>query len=77
MFDVLDQLIGPLNTHITNTLSQPATGTDDERSHQETKKSYLALLNNVVSNKLLGIFTSESWPCFVLDIGTVPLTLVS
>ncbi|KAG6842293.1 pre-tRNA nuclear export protein [Blastosporella zonata] len=59
MFDVLDQLIGPLSTHITALLSQPISGTDDERSHNDTKKAYLSLLNNIMSNKLHGIFTSE------------------
>ncbi|KAG5644385.1 hypothetical protein DXG03_008613 [Asterophora parasitica] len=56
---LLDQLIGPLSTHITALLSQPISGTDDERSHIDTKKAYLALLNNIMSSKLHGIFTSE------------------
>ena len=60
MFDVLDQLIGPLSTHIILLLSQPPIGTDDERSHIDTKKAYLALLNNIMSAKLHGIFTTES-----------------
>ncbi|KAF9444820.1 ARM repeat-containing protein [Macrolepiota fuliginosa MF-IS2] len=59
LFDVLDQLIGPLNLHITSLLSQPISGTDDERAHIETKKAYLALLNNILAAKLQGIFTSE------------------
>ncbi|TFK40342.1 KapM protein [Crucibulum laeve] len=59
MFDVLDQLIGPLSTHITALLSRPISGTDDQRAHVETKKAYLALLNNVMASKLQGIFTSE------------------
>lgn len=59
MFDVLDQLIGPLSTHITTLLSQPISGTDDERAHVDTKKAYLALLNNIMTAKLHGIFTSE------------------
>lgn len=59
LFDVLDQLIGPLNLHITSLLSQPISGTDDERAHIETKKAYLALLNNIMAAKLQGIFTSE------------------
>jgi len=60
MFDVLDQLIGPLSTHITLLLSQPPAGTDDERAHIDTKKAYLALLNSIMSAKLHGIFTTES-----------------
>ncbi|RDB26055.1 Exportin-T [Hypsizygus marmoreus] len=59
MFDVLDQLIGPLSTHITALLSQPISGTDDERAHVDTKKAYLGLLNNIMAAKLHGIFTSE------------------
>ncbi|KAG5638768.1 pre-tRNA nuclear export protein [Sphagnurus paluster] len=59
MFDVLDQLIGPLSTHIMALLSQPISGTDDERSHIDSKKAYLSLLNNIMTSKLHGIFTSE------------------
>ena len=59
MFDVLDQLFGPLSTHITGILAQPITGTDDQRAHVETKKAYLALLNNIMAAKLQGVFTSE------------------
>ena len=60
MFDVLDQLVGPLSAHITSLLSQPVSGTDDQRSHIDTKKAYLALLNSIMTAKLDGIFTSES-----------------
>lgn len=60
MFDVLDQLIGPLSAHITAFLSQPVSGTDDERSHIDTKKAYLALLNGIMTAKLEGVFTSDS-----------------
>lgn len=60
MFDVLDQLIGPLSAHITAFLSQPVSGTDDERSQIDTKKAYLALLNSIMTAKLDGIFTSDS-----------------
>lgn len=59
MFDVLDQLIGPLSSHINDLLSQPINGTDDQRAHVETKKAYLALLNNIMASKLQGIFISE------------------
>ncbi|KXN89108.1 Exportin-T [Leucoagaricus sp. SymC.cos] len=59
LFDVLDQLIGPLNLHIKSLLSQPISGTDDERAHIETKKAYLALLNNIMAAKLQSVFTSE------------------
>ncbi|KAF9532610.1 KapM protein [Crepidotus variabilis] len=59
MFDVLDQLIGPLNSHIGTMMSQPISGTDDQLAHVETKKAYVALLNNVMMAKLQGIFISE------------------
>ena len=59
MFDVLDQLISPLSTHINDLLSQPITGTDDQRAHAETKKAYLTLLNSIMASKLQGIFISE------------------
>ncbi|KAF9818874.1 hypothetical protein IEO21_02530 [Rhodonia placenta] len=59
MFDVLDQLIGPLSIHINGLLAQPVSGTDDQQTHTDIKRAYLALLNNVVASKLHGIFTSE------------------
>ncbi|KAI0067464.1 ARM repeat-containing protein [Artomyces pyxidatus] len=59
IFDVLDQLIGPLNAHITEIMSQPVTGTDDAVSHNDTKRAYLTLLNNTLSSKLPGIFISD------------------
>ncbi|KAF8808727.1 ARM repeat-containing protein [Phlegmacium glaucopus] len=59
MYDVLDQLIGPLSTHINALFSQPISGTDDQRAHAETKKAYLALLNNVMASHLQRIFLSE------------------
>jgi exportin-T len=59
MFDVLDELIGPLNAHIARLLSQPVTGTDDAVTHIDIKKAYLALLNSIMASKLHGIFISE------------------
>lgn len=59
MFDVLDQLIGPLNAHISGLIVQPVSGTDDELARADTKKAYLALLNQVVSSGLQGIFVSD------------------
>ncbi|KAK7050996.1 pre-tRNA nuclear export protein [Paramarasmius palmivorus] len=58
MFDVLDQLVGPLTAHISASLSRPISGSDDERSHSETKKAYLALLTSVMSAGLQGVFIS-------------------
>ena len=59
MFVVLDQLIGPLNAHIAAILIQPISGTDDQNAHNETKKAYVALLNNIMASKLQGIFISD------------------
>ncbi|KIK63100.1 hypothetical protein GYMLUDRAFT_72336 [Collybiopsis luxurians FD-317 M1] len=58
MFDVLDELVGPLTTHISATLSQPISGSDDQIAHWDTKKAYLALLTSVISAKLQGVFIS-------------------
>ncbi|KAI0091175.1 ARM repeat-containing protein [Irpex rosettiformis] len=58
LFEVLDQLIGPLSAHINGILSQPVTGTDDQVTYVDTKRAYLTLLNNIMASKLHGIFTS-------------------
>ncbi|KAK7690696.1 pre-tRNA nuclear export protein [Cerrena zonata] len=58
MFDVLDELVGPLSTHINVVLSQPVNGTDDQLTHVDTKRAYLNLLNNVMVAKLHDVFTS-------------------
>ncbi|KAF8632204.1 hypothetical protein AX15_001968 [Amanita polypyramis BW_CC] len=59
MFDVLDQLVDPLNMHISSLLSQPISGTDDQRAHIETKRAYLGLLNAIMISRLEGVFTSD------------------
>lgn len=59
LFEVLDELLGPLNAHIANLLSQPVTGTDDGLTHTETKRSYLGLLTSIISSELHGVFVSE------------------
>ena len=59
MFNVLDELLGPLNAHIAQLLSQPASGTDDILAHTDTKRSYLTLLTSVISSDLHDVFTSE------------------
>ncbi|KIY43983.1 ARM repeat-containing protein [Fistulina hepatica ATCC 64428] len=58
MFDVLDELIGPLSTHIAGILSKAASGTDEERAHIETRRAYLSLLNVAMGTKLHRVFTS-------------------
>jgi exportin-T len=73
--DVLDQLVGPLNTHIAALLAQPVTGTDDQLTHADTKKSYLALLNGIMAAKLHGVFLSDR-QCSSPYIIFIQLTLV-
>lgn len=68
MFNVLDELIGPLSGHISSLLAQPVTGSDDEISHVDTKRAYIALLNGIMSSKLHSVLISErkfGRTCFV------------
>lgn len=65
MFDVLNQLVTPLHSRIVELLESAVTGTDDKIAHQDTKKAYMAFLNNIMTNKLAGVFVSEG----VLDSG--------
>ena len=58
MFQVLDELIAPLTTHISQLLAQPADGTDDALTHGESKKGYLNLLGSIMTSKLQGVFLS-------------------
>jgi exportin-T len=58
MFNVLDELISPLGARIIDLLSQPVTGTDDKLAQTDTKKAYFTFLNNIMINKLQGIFIS-------------------
>ncbi|KAF9267725.1 ARM repeat-containing protein [Marasmius fiardii PR-910] len=59
MFDVLDQLVGPLTAHISASLNEPISGSDDERTHSDTKKAYLALLTSIMTVRLQGVFISS------------------
>ena len=59
MLTVLDELVSPLITHVSQLLSQPATGTDDAVTHGDTKKAFLGLLNSIMSAKLERVFLSE------------------
>ncbi|KAG1805415.1 hypothetical protein EV424DRAFT_278749, partial [Suillus variegatus] len=59
LFNVLDELIGPLSAHITHLLNQPITGADDGVEHAETKHAYLTLLTNVMSSDLHDIFITD------------------
>ncbi|KAG7089605.1 pre-tRNA nuclear export protein [Marasmius oreades] len=58
MFDVLDQLVGPLTAHISATQNEPVSGSDEERTHSDTKKAYLALLTSIMTVRLHGVFIS-------------------
>src|SRR6201999_3928658 len=59
MFQVLDELITPLTTHISQLLAQPASGTDDALTHGDSKKGYLNVLGSIMTSKLQGVFLSE------------------
>jgi exportin-T len=59
MFQVLDELITPLTSHVSQLLEQPANGTDDALTHGESKKGYLNLLSGIMTSKLQGVFLSE------------------
>lgn len=59
LFDVMDQLLGPLTQHITGILNQEVSGTDDKLAQAEIKRAYLTLVNNLVASKLAGIFVSD------------------
>lgn len=72
MFNVLDELLGPLNAHIAQLLSQPAAGTDDSLTHVDTKRSYLTLLANVISSDLHDVFISERKNSFYRHVPIVP-----
>jgi len=58
MFEVMDQLIVPLNSHISTVLSQPATDPETNTLHLETKKTYFTFLNTIM-HSLSGIFISD------------------
>lgn len=60
MRDVVDQMIAPLTNHVTASLAQPITGTDDKVTRLETKKEFLNFLNSVMTTRIGGIFVSES-----------------
>jgi exportin-T len=68
MFSVLDELMGPLNIHLSTLFTQPISGTDDILTHSDTKKAYLALLNSIMSANLDGVFISQR-ECDPKEIG--------
>lgn len=77
MFSVLEQLVSPLHARIVDLLATPISGTDDKVTHQDTKKGYLTFLNSIMSNKLHGVFLTDSaffhytmyWTVHLTDTG--------
>lgn len=59
IFDVLDELIGPLTDHIARIISQPVQGTDEERDRVETRRAFINMLNSTLDSDLQGVFTSS------------------
>ncbi|KZV87175.1 ARM repeat-containing protein [Exidia glandulosa HHB12029] len=55
VFDVMNELIVPLNTHVSNVVSSPEV----RQLHSETKKTYFAFLNTIMRSKLQDIFVSD------------------
>lgn len=68
MFQVLDELIGPLGAHITQLISEPGEGTDDVLARNDIRKSYLSLLNTILTNKLQRVFLTESSSTHVSEL---------
>ncbi|KDQ14828.1 hypothetical protein BOTBODRAFT_32183 [Botryobasidium botryosum FD-172 SS1] len=59
VFDVIDELLTPLNNHISTILAQPIDGTDAKQMHLSTKKAYLEFLGSIMSGPLFTVFISE------------------
>ena len=55
VFDVMDELIMPLNTHVSSVVNNAQAG----ELHSETKKVYFSFLGALMKAKLQDIFTSE------------------
>jgi exportin-T len=62
IFNVLDELISPLSTHIFEILARPVEGTDDRLQHNDTKKAYLDFLTHIMTDQMHGVFVSEREP---------------
>jgi len=58
VFDVLDELVGPLHNHMASLVSQPIDGTDARLEHVQTMKAYLDLLVNIMTGRLYVVFVS-------------------
>lgn len=76
MYNVLEELISPLISHVSQLLSRPASGTDDAVTHGDTKKAFLGLLNSIMTAKLQGVFLSDSTsPSFITCNGTLSIDI--
>lgn len=75
IYDVLDQLITPLVTHIVSVLSVPINDPSDRQIHVDTKKAFLLLLNNIMTVKLPSVFTSAREQCKSIE-SAIPLKLL-
>jgi len=59
MFNVLDELLSPLHDHIFGILTRTPNGVEEKSSQMDTRKAYMAFLNNIIVSKLQGIYTSD------------------
>jgi exportin-T len=59
IFNVLDELISPLSTHIFELLARPVEGTDDRLQHNDTKKAYLDFVTHIMNDRMHAVFVSE------------------
>ncbi|KAG8712895.1 pre-tRNA nuclear export protein [Ceratobasidium sp. 395] len=75
IFNVLDELISPLSTHIFEILAKPVEGTDDRLQHNDTKKAYLDFVTHIMTDQIHDVFVSErnkeQLPNFVQSIATL------
>ncbi|QRV89824.1 exportin-T protein [Ceratobasidium sp. AG-Ba] len=75
IFNVLDELISPLSTHIFELLARPVEGTDDRLQHNDTKRAYLEFVTHIMTDQMHSVFVSErnkdQLPNFVQSIATI------
>ncbi|CAE6431846.1 unnamed protein product [Rhizoctonia solani] len=75
IYDVLDELISPLSTHIFELLAKPVEGTDDRLQHNDTKKAYLDFVTHIMNDKMHTVFISErnkeQLPTIVQNIASI------
>ncbi|CEL55488.1 Exportin-T OS=Laccaria bicolor (strain S238N-H82 / ATCC MYA-4686) GN=LOS1 PE=3 SV=1 [Rhizoctonia solani AG-1 IB] len=75
IFNVLDELISPLSTHIFELLARPVEGTDDRLQHNDTKKAYLDFVTHIMNDRMHAVFVSErnkeQLPTLVQNIASI------